>query len=116
MMRRGFWLLAGAVIGVTGYRKASRLARSFTGRQAPARSSVGSARTALALPGRASARPAARHASRSSAMRVASAVSFVKDIRDGMAEYHDLHREERDRTLESRSDRTMSGDSEQSTR
>jgi isoaspartyl peptidase/L-asparaginase-like protein (Ntn-hydrolase superfamily) len=31
MMRRGFWLAAGAVLGVTGYRRATRLARMLTG-------------------------------------------------------------------------------------
>jgi hypothetical protein len=31
MMRRGFWLAAGAVLGITGYRRATRLARTITG-------------------------------------------------------------------------------------
>ncbi len=31
MMRRGFWLTTGAVLGITGYRRATRLARSLTG-------------------------------------------------------------------------------------
>jgi hypothetical protein len=31
MIRRGFWLLAGAALGVTGYRKATRLVQAVTG-------------------------------------------------------------------------------------
>ncbi len=31
MIRRGFWLATGAVLGVTGYRRATRLARMLTG-------------------------------------------------------------------------------------
>ena len=30
MIRRGFWLAAGAMLGVAGYRKATRLARTIT--------------------------------------------------------------------------------------
>jgi len=30
MMRRGFWLLAGVVLGIAGYRRATRLARDLT--------------------------------------------------------------------------------------
>jgi hypothetical protein len=57
-MRRGFWLVAGAALGVTGYRRASRLARRIS----PA---------ALAQGG----------------SQLRSAASFVRDVRDGMADY-----------------------------
>lgn len=67
MICRGFWLAAGAVLGVTGYRKATRLARALTGQQAVRR-----ARTARA--------------------GFVSAAGFAADVRDGMAEYWDLHR------------------------
>ena len=131
MIRRGFWLMTGAVLGVTGYRKASRLTRTLTGQGRPGRSGSvlrPAARAALAaprqprltapgraaiLPGRAVTRPAG--AARAIA-GTASAAGFVRDVRDGMAEYWDLHRGEPDRTLGSRSDRTSSGDSPQGRR
>jgi hypothetical protein len=124
MIRRGFWLLTGAVLGVTGYRKASRLTRTLTGQGRSGRSGsvLGpAARAALAAraqprltrPGGAATRPGG-------AARViagtASAAGFVRDVRDGMTEYWDLHRGELDRTLGSRSDRTSSGDSLQGRR
>ncbi len=121
MIRRGFWLAAGAVLGITGYRKATRLARTLTGQAqqarsaavlpAAARASIVARQTRLALPARAGARPGGRAAS--AIAGAASAAGFVRDVRDGMAEYRDLHRGELDRTLGSRSDRSSSGDSPQ---
>ncbi len=155
MIRRGFWLVAGAVLGVTGYRKATRLARTLTRqgllggpnvtRQRPAlrlhgiragqigraqlqQAQLQQARSRRALPGqwdsgqpfseqpdseqrdaRPNATPAARIAA--AAAHATAAAGFVRDIRDGMAEYWDLHRSESDRTLGSQRDRTWSGDS-----
>ena len=143
MIRRGFWLLAGAALGVTGYRKATRLARTLTGQGLPG----GPAATArccavrlaathalrprraqsqlvpqqLALQARkpapvkpAPVKPAARIAA--AATRATAAVGFVRDVRDGMAEYWDLHRSESDRTLGSQRDHTWSGDGPQGPR
>jgi hypothetical protein len=121
MIRRGFWLAAGAVLGITGYRKATRLARTLTGQAqrprpaavlpAAARASIVARQTRLALPARAATRPGGRAAS--VAGSAAAAAGFVRDVRDGMAEYWDLHRGESDRTLGSRSGRPWSGDSPQ---
>lgn len=102
MIRRGFWLTVGAVLGVTGYRRLTRIARMLT-----------DPRTAgmPALPGTSpTAGPqmlAPRPRARSSVARVAAAARFVRDVREGMAEYRDLHRENPDpdprgRTLEGR--------------
>jgi hypothetical protein len=95
-MRRGFWLLAGAALGVAGYRRASRLARALTGQSRPVRLLTG-----MSQPPSARARPTA---------------GFIRDVREGMAEYWDLHRAQLHRTLGSRSDRTMSGDSQRAHR
>jgi hypothetical protein len=124
MIRRGFWLAAGAVLGVTGYRKATRLARMLTGQgqsarstsvlPAAARASIVARQTRLALPGRTASRPGDRAAT--AVARAASAAGFVRDVRDGMAEYWDLHRGEVDRTLGSRSDRSSARDSQQGRR
>jgi hypothetical protein len=121
MIRRGFWLAAGAVLGVAGYRKAARLVRALTGQAQPARStavlpaaaraSIVARQTRLALPSKATTQPGGRTAA--VAARAASAAGFVRDVRDGMAEYRDLHRGELDRSLGSRGDRSWSGDSPQ---
>jgi hypothetical protein len=124
MIRRGFWLAAGAVLGITGYRKATRLVRALSGQAQPARSaavlptaaraSLVARQTRLALPARSAPRPGGRAAS--VAASAASAAGFVRDVREGMAEYWDLHRGELDRTLGSRGDRSSSGDSPQGRR
>ena len=103
MIRRGFWVATGAVLGVTGYRRATKLARMLSGPSRPSRPSP-------------RLKPVAR---RSQVARAIAAAGFVRDVRDGMAEYWDLHRGEPGaarigRTLESRtlgipSDRTLSG-------
>jgi hypothetical protein len=67
VIRRGFWLAAGAVLGVTGYRRATRFARALAGQ------------------------PSAQRA-RTAAGGLVSAAGFAKDVRDGMAEYWDSRR------------------------
>jgi hypothetical protein len=95
VIRRGFWLVLGATIGVSGYRRASRLARSVV----PARS--GSALAAAHGPGRwpvitgRSLLAAAAAAGRGTAQGVA----FARDVREGMAEYLDRQGVDAGRTL-----------------
>ena len=91
MMRRGFWLAAGVLLGVTGYRKAARLARTIT--------SAPGAPRALAPGGRAIEARAQVPLSR----RIRAAASFGRDVREGMAEYRDLHRRQLGRRLDNRS-------------
>jgi hypothetical protein len=138
MIRRGFWLLAGAALGVTGYRRATRLARALTGQSmlgAPAvtkqrsavrltaapradqagRAEPGMARPRQPAPASAGPTPSARIAA--AAARASAAAGFVRDVRDGMAEYWDLHRSEADPTLGSQRDHIWSGgDSQQGAR
>lgn len=91
MIRRGFWLASGAVLGVTGYRRATRFARALTGQQ-PTAQRAGTAQ------------PAAQRA-RTAGAGLVSAAGFARDVRDGMAEYWDLHRDQlaNPRTLGSQS-------------
>ncbi len=93
MIRRGFWLTAGAVLGITGYRRVTRLASALAVPRAPGiRSLPGTGPTAgpqMLAPGPVDAAPR-----RSTAARVVAAARFVQDVRDGMAEYRDLHRDE----------------------
>jgi len=93
VIRRLFWLVAGALLGVTGYRRATRLARSLR-------------------PGSA-ARPADRSAARPTARAVAAVLGpgpapardgvgpFLADVRDGMDEYLDRHAPRTGPTLDS---------------
>lgn len=139
MIRRGFWLITGAVLGVTGYRRVTRLGRMLTGQQSSALTTQRAAtligpqpravagqhrraspitslsRTPLALTAR-TMRP--RRGTSAYVARAAAAAGFVRDVREGMAEYRDLHRGESARNLEdhpldaptlgSQSDRTSS--------
>jgi hypothetical protein len=101
MIRRGFWVAVGAAIGVSGYRRASRLARSiFPARpgSALAAGSSGRARPAL-ITGR-SLLAAAATAGRGTAQGVA----FARDVREGVAEYLDRQGDEAGRTLGSQRD------------
>ncbi len=73
MIGRLGWLAAGVVVGVSGYRRVSRLARSVRPAAAPARA------WAAIRPGRPGARPPGRTG------------PFVADVRDGMQIYLDRH-------------------------
>jgi hypothetical protein len=127
MIRRGFWLVLGAVLGVAGYRKASQVAQTITGGQA-ARATTGvSPRRSVEAPGRLAlpgvrllaqdedgVQPGGRHRDRQAAVarevpvpiligqRLAATASFVRDVRQGMAQYRDLHDREAGRSLEDR--------------
>ena len=93
MMRRGFWLAAGAVLGVAGYRKAGRMARSITGAAVPAKMLSSGPR---ALNSSRAARPPVPVTTvpltvARTTGRMRSAASFARDVREGMAEYRELH-------------------------
>jgi hypothetical protein len=81
MIRRLFWLIAGAALGVTGYRRVTRLARAF----------------ALGGPGAKRAGVPARPPGRD-LMR--SAAEFAHDVREGMELYTDRHPRLAGHTLE----------------
>jgi hypothetical protein len=82
MIRRLFWLLAGAVLGVTGYRRAGRFARSL--RPASAVRPAGRVLRAVTWPGH----PATGRAGGAARDHVAP---FLADVRDGMEMYLDHH-------------------------
>jgi hypothetical protein len=105
VIRRGFWLTAGAVLGVTGYRRATRLARAVVPASRPATTGVLTLapeplRRRPLLTSRQVLRGAAR-AGRSAAQGAA----FARDVRDGMAEYLDRHAQGAGRTLGSQQGR-----------
>jgi len=82
-MRRLFWVSTGALLGVTAYRRVSRLARAVSGIERPA-AAPGSGGTRGRVP-EGWARGAAQ---------------FARDVRDGMELYTDRHPELAGRTRE----------------
>jgi hypothetical protein len=82
MIRRLIWLTIGAVLGITGYRRASRAAKALL----PAPGVL--APLARRASGAGQAGPAARGGPSS-----ARTAEFVRDVRAGMAEYLVRHRD-----------------------
>ncbi len=80
MIRRSFWLGAGAVLGIAGYRRVTRTVRALL----PQGELLGQLHN---RPGRAT--PARRAAGRAGTETIA----FVRDVRTGMTDYLDRHRE-----------------------
>ena len=99
MIRRGFWLVTGAALGVTGYRRASRLLQSFRPHQAGP-----GGRVVLRSPAPLTGRRVLAGAARAGRGAAASA-AFVRDVREGVAEYLDQQESGAPRTLESQQGR-----------
>jgi hypothetical protein len=106
MIRRGFWVAVGAAVGISGYRRASRLARTVfparpgsalaTGPGERARPPVITGRSLLA-------------AAASAGRGTAQGVAFARDVREGMAEYLDRQGAEAGRTLDTQRDGRRGG-------
>jgi hypothetical protein len=90
MIRRAIWLTLGAGIGIAGYRKLSRAARTLLPQRdllRPLNQRSASAQAALPAAGRdAAAQPSGRGVA-------AGTAAFVRDVRSGMADYLDRHRD-----------------------
>ena len=84
MIRRGFWLTAGAVTGIIGYRRASAIARRMSGRLtrggAPILDRQSLDRQSLAR----------------------QSIRFARDVREGMELYMARHSPPEDHTLGAR--------------
>ena len=72
MIRRGFWLAAGAVTGIYGYRRVSALGRRLSG--------------TLNLPG-----PGPSRARRGAVVLTRETYRFTRDVREGMELYMARH-------------------------
>lgn len=94
MIGRLCWLVAGAVLGVTGYRRASRLVRSLRPAAGPAR------RPWHAIsPGAPAARFTRPAVHRRGTGPLRGIGPFVHDVRDGMDLYLDRHSGQQGRSL-----------------
>jgi len=105
MIRRGFWLTAGAVTGIYGYRRASAVGRRLSGglsggltrgtpaaQGAPGIPASPGARTTLGAQARASFRDSRRRSTILAAVRLATqTVRFSRDVREGMELYMARH-------------------------
>jgi hypothetical protein len=120
VIRRGFWLVTGAVLGVTGYRKAAHLVHTLTGQQAGNRTGQIAKVSPARLPRArlqpelaASQLPASGGPETSWPAKLVGgaqvAATFVRDVREGMADYHDQHDRQLGRSLGSQRDRIESG-------
>jgi hypothetical protein len=107
MIRRGIWMAVGAALGVAGYRRATRLARTLVpeGRR-------GAAGRPRAVPaGQVVLRPrqlTGRRVLAGAALAgrgAAEGAAFVRDVRDGMAEYLDRQQRQAPRSLGSQQGR-----------
>ncbi|MHB1594575.1 MAG: hypothetical protein ACYCO9_08060 [Streptosporangiaceae bacterium] len=90
MIRRGFWLAVGAFLGVTGYRRLARAARSV----APGRVLTPAVQRRAGDPANRGGHVLA--GDQAAAVRAAvgfgrEAGAFLRDVRIGMAEYMDRH-------------------------
>lgn len=85
-MRRTTWLAAGAVLGVMGYRRLDRAAKTFTGG-----AEAGGTTTPTVSPGLASTAKLAKLTAGAAGWLIRRTPSFVMDVRAGMAEYLDQH-------------------------
>ena len=81
MIRRGFWLTAGAVAGIYGYRRVSAVGRRLSASLNPASPGPGTARVAQ---GATRARPGAIAVARET-------LRFTRDVREGMELYRARH-------------------------
>jgi hypothetical protein len=80
MIRRGFWLTAGAVTGIYGYRRVSAVGRRLSASLTPGGT------LKLADPG-APARVTSRRARRGAVALARESYRFTRDVREGMELY-----------------------------
>ena len=78
MIRRGFWLTAGAAAGIYGYRRVSALGRRLSATLRP----DGPGAPAELAPG---------HTRRRAIAAARQTIQFTRDVREGMAQYRLAH-------------------------
>jgi len=82
VIRRAFWLGAGATAGIMGYRRVSALGRRLSATVTPGAQATIGAQATMGSP-----RPVARTAARSAFRMAREAVRFTRDVREGMEIY-----------------------------
>ncbi len=92
MIRRGFWLVAGAATGIYGYRRVSAVGRRLS-------ASLNPAPPAAALTQSAQSARLARQGRRTAIRAARETYRFTRDVREGMDLYMARHSEPPDSTL-----------------
>jgi hypothetical protein len=120
MIRRGFWLTAGAVTGIYGYRRVAAAGRRLSatlapGHLAPERKLEGTLEGTLELArAGARARVTGRRARRGAVALARESYRFTRDVREGMELYRLAHLAPAGSTLSAdRADRTRPADQDQ---
>jgi hypothetical protein len=92
MIRRGFWLTAGAVTGIYGYRRASAAGRRLSGRLTRGGPASPGSLASPGSPGTRGSPGIRRRRTRPGAVGLAiQAVRFTRDVREGMELYMARH-------------------------
>ena len=91
MIRRGFWLLLGAVTGIMGYRRVAAVGQQVSAKLSGTRPSGTRPSGTKPREGRAPAALTARRAGRGMLTGVKEAFRFTRDVREGMDLYMDRH-------------------------
>ena len=97
MIRRGFWLAAGAVTGIYGYRRVSAVGRRLSASLNPA-----SANTRAALTQSATLTQTVRQGRRTAVGLARETYRFTRDVREGMDLYLARHSDAAGSTLGAR--------------
>lgn len=84
MIRRGFWLTAGAVTGIWGYRRVAAVGRRVSASLTPGE-------TLKLADTRAGTRMASRRARRGAVVLARETYRFTRDVREGMELYTARH-------------------------
>jgi hypothetical protein len=101
VIRRGFWLAAGAATGIYGYRRVSAVGRRLSASLNPAK--PGSAHSAHSAHSVRSAQ-LARQGRRTALRAARETYRFTRDVREGMDLYMARHSEPPDSTLDTNHD------------
>lgn len=99
MIRRGFWLTAGAVSGIVAYRRASAVGRQVSGRL-----NLGADRAAEAGVSQPKPLISVRRTHRAATRAARETYRFTRDVREGMELYMARHSEPAGSTLRTSQD------------
>ena len=92
MIRRGFWLTAGAVTGIWGYRRVAAAGRRVSASLSPGETlKLADTRADTRAVTRAGTRMAGRQARRGAVAVAVQAYRFTRDVREGMDLYMARH-------------------------
>jgi hypothetical protein len=103
VIRRGFWLAAGAATGIYGYRRVSAVGRRLSASLIPAEPAAALTQSARSARSARSAQ-LARQGRRTAIRAARETYRFTRDVREGMDLYMARHSEPPDSTLNTNHD------------